>query len=283
MFAWSRYTFTVDSSMPSAWQANILDSIRQVDDLMEPDWAQLALGPASVAFVPWSGFMTLPGASTLATADAGALVYTSGDVGQAAYIAAQAEAWGATTWLHEVMHVFGLADQPFTPGDLSLMGYADPNATGLTVDVVEAVQGAYGPDSGDNRIVLTGRANGVVKGGAGRDTIEGAAGAEVIYGNTGDDILVGGGNADTLFGGQGADLLRGGDGDDVLYGNLANDTLSCGVGLDRLYGGQGDDIVYGGDGDTVFGGVGADTIWATPLTVIGQHDPADTIMQWFGV
>ncbi|MEQ9416653.1 MAG: calcium-binding protein [Salinisphaeraceae bacterium] len=273
---WASYTFTIDASLPASWQANILAAVDRVDDTAEPDWTELALGPATVAFVPWAGFMTLPGADALAGADAGFLGY-----GSASYIAAQTEVWGPTTWLHELTHVFGLEDLPFTPGNISLMGYVDPNPTGLTADVVKAVQDAFGPDSGDNEIVLTGASTARVSGGHGADTLRGSAdAADLLYGNQDGDRLSGLAGDDTLYGGQDADQLFGGDGADVLYGNLGADTLSGGAGPDVLYGGQANDVIFAGAGDTVFGGLGADTIWAHPLAVIGQQDPNDTIMEW---
>lgn len=180
--------------------------------------------------------------------------------------------------LHEIGHAFGLRDRPFASGSESLYGYAEPHATGLTADAIEFVQAGLGTSGRDDRIVVTGTAAGRIGGGHGADTINGAAGAETIYGNQGSDVVLGGAGDDIVFGGQDADTLAGGDGSDVLYGNLASDTLSGGAGPDLLYGGQGGDAIFAGAGDTVWGGLGADTIWADPLTVIGQYDPADTIL-----
>lgn len=270
------FTFTVDSGLPEEWQANILTSVHQIDELMEPDWTRLDVGPAAVAFVPWAGFMTLPGASALAGADAGALVYPT-----AAYVSAQAEVWKAL-WLHEFGgHVVaGLPDRPFTAGSASLMGYQDPEPTGLTYDVVEAIQDRYRPDSGDNVITITGTTPGRVFEGAGNGTVNGSDhAADMIYGNQGNDRLYGNGGADILYGGQDADLLDGGAGDDAAYGNLGNDTLSAGAGNDSLFGGQGDDLLIGIDGaNLLVGGLGNDTYRAGgDDTVVGFQDGIDTL------
>src|SRR3546814_2559013 len=193
---------------------------------------------------------------------------------------ARALASGWDPWvvaLHEIGHAFGLHDRPLATGSESLYGYAAPHAGGLTADAVEFVQRDLGASGRDDRIEITGHADGSVSGGRGADTVHGGAGNAILYGNQENDVLLAVGGDDILFGGQGDDRLGGGEGADVLYGNLADDILTGGAGSDRLYGGQGDDEIFAGAGDTVWGGVGADTLWVHPLTVIGQHDPADTI------
>lgn len=273
--------YTIDSGLPTFWRPAIEAAVAQWDDVLASDFSEITLGPSPLAFVPLDAALALPGVPANWRPDAVNVVVHDGAVGIASYVGLDdAGSWDAAVMaLHEVGHMFSLSDLPLTGGDLSLMGYGSPRPTGLTADVVEFAQ-LLGADEGDNRITLTGRANGTIRGGAGRDTIEGADGAEVIYGNQGDDNLTGGDGSDVLFGGQDNDRLSGGTGNDLLYGNLGADTLIGGAGLDWMHGGQGNDLLYGGDGDTVLGGLGADTIWATPLTVIGSPDPADTIREW---
>lgn len=271
--------YTIDSSVSPTWQAHIRWAVGQIDDLIETDFTEVPLGPAPLAFVPWPAFMTLPGSGALAGADAGNLTYTSGGVGTASYIAADTEAWGPVTWLHELTHTFGTVDLPLTSGSASLMGYLDPDPIGMTADVVEFLQ-QLGADSGGNQIVLTGTTGGKrVMGGAGADTLLGSADAgDLLYGNQDDDLMDGAGGADTLYGGQGIDTASGGDGADVLYGNLEDDVLRGGDGADWLHGGQGNDTLYGGDGaDSLYGGVGNDVIYADALDRVFGGAGADTV------
>lgn len=191
-------------------------------------------------------------------------------------------AWDrAAVWAHEAGHAEGEGD--ILGAADSLYSYTDIHDEPSQLDT-ERWQSWFGPNDGSTAFHAGdgGTVSAGIRGGGGDDTIWGDGGDDVLYGNAGDDVLDGGEDGDTLYGGQGNDAIAGGDDADVLYGNLGNDTLEGGAGADWLHGGQGDDVVYGGAGDTIFGGVGADTLYAHPLAVIGQTDPADTILEWIG-
>ena len=187
-------------------------------------------------------------------------------------------------WAHEAGHAEGEVD--IVGAADSIYSYADVHDEPSQADT-ERWQDLFGPNdgptafhAGDGSSTPGGPG---IRGGGGADTIWGDDGADRVYGNQGSDLLDGGTGDDTLYGGQDDDRLYGGGKEDVLYGNLGSDTLSGGAGLDVLYGGQGDDAIHAGEGDTVIGGLGSDTIWAHPLAIIGQHDPADVILDWIGV
>lgn len=283
MIFWpSRITYSIDLEV-SSWSGAISRAVSAWDDVVTNDFTRVT-GPATLTFVPLSEALAIAGLPPTSNYLALNVTFHRGTSGIYSYVGLDT-AYPWDPWvmaLHEVGHMFGLVDRPYADGRTSLYGYQYPHPTGLTADAVQSAQ-LLGADEGDNRIALTGRANGTVKGGFGRDTIEGADGSEIIYGNQGSDWLMGGGSADTIFGGQDADMVRGGVGNDVLYGNMAADTLSGGLGRDRLYGGQGDDLIYAGAGDTVWGGLGTDTIYADRLAVIGQADPADVVLYVVGV
>lgn len=278
----STITYTVDATLafdPSAieralagWQSVLPYSFLRV--AMHGQFVMAPLADVLHAFrIDWS-----PVALNVTVAD------TAAATGMASYIGLDLERALLDGWepwvlvLHEIGHAFGLADRPAATGSESLYGYAAPHPAGLTADAIEFVQAGLGSSPRDDRIAVTGSAAGRIRGGPGRDTVVAGAGDEVIYGNRHGDHLLGGAGDDTVYGGQDDDRIAGGDSADVLYGNLGGDTLSGGPGPDRLYGGQGDDVIHAGAGDTVWGGRGADTIWAHPLTVIGQHDPLDSIL-----
>lgn len=279
VFTWANsITYAIDPDV-AGWRSSITRAIRAWDDVVRNDFTEVASN-ATLSFVPLSDALWIAGLPQNTNLLALNVTFHRGASGISSYVGLD-ETGDWDPWvvaLHEIGHMFGLVDRPYADGRTSLYGYASPHPAGLTADAVQYAQTASGADEGNNSIVLTGRANGTIKGGFGRDTIQGADGAEIIYGNQDNDALFGGASADTLFGGQGADIVYGGSGNDVLYGNMANDTLSGAGGYDRLYGGQGDDLILAGDFDTVIGGLGADTIYATRLTVIGQYDPADTIL-----
>lgn len=193
------------------------------------------------------------------------------------------------TLIHEGGHVLGLGHNDHAWSVMaSSQNVAAPYITDYDAAVARSIYGAPAAlpvirGTNDADVLVGGSADDVVRGMAGDDLLFGFGGSDVLYGNQGADKLSGGEANDTLYGGQGDDLQSGGDGADVLYGNLGDDTLYGGDGPDLLFGGQGDDVMFVGAGDTVVGGLGADTIYADPLAVIGQHDPADVIVEWFGV
>lgn len=278
----STITYTVDSGL--TWDDPVIErALRAWESVLPHSFAEVPLG-GLLAMAPLDAVLEAFDIDARPIAVNVTLVETDSLLGVASYVGLDHDRVLAAGWepwvvvLHEVGHAFGLRDRPAATGTESLYGYAAPHATGLTADAIDFVQSGLGASPRADRIDVAGAAAGRISGGAGADTVVGAAGSEVIYGNTGGDLLLGGLGADTLFGGQDFDRLQGGDGDDVLYGNLGADTLSGGAGADRLYGGRDGDSIFAGPGDTVWGGLGADTVWAHPLAVIGQHDPADTIL-----
>ncbi|GHC48837.1 calcium-binding protein [Neogemmobacter tilapiae] len=105
--------------------------------------------------------------------------------------------------------------------------------------------------AGDDRMILTGRAD-MMMGGAGHDTMLGGNGGDVLTGEAGNDRVLGENGNDYLFSGTGADRLFGGKGNDLLVGEEGADQLFGGAGADTLYGDLGKDGLTGGAGADTF-------------------------------
>lgn len=153
--------------------------------------------------------------------------------------------------------------------------------------------GNFTSGSGNDQLLLSGRANNGISGGAGNDTINPGLGIDFVYGSSGIDLLildysqgdeahVGGvitnshmqrldlntqAVIDSVYivdfnrydftGGSKADVLLGGDLDDRLVGNGGNDTLGMGWGSDTAQGGAGNDTITASGGS---GGYGVDLV-----------------------
>ena len=285
MITWSQspILYTIDASLGIEWRAAIMQSLDDWMSVVPYTFNEIPLGAAQLVFAPVSAVLALPGVPVGYTPDNVNVTFTNPDgSGVISYVGLGNSSWPKhIVALHEIGHMFGIEDRPLTYGDVSLYGYQFPRPTGLTADIFDDVQ-QDGASPRDDHVIVTGSSRGILSCGAGRDTVSGSHGDEIIYGNTGDDTISGAAGSDILYGGQDRDALDGGSDADILYGNRGDDTLVGGDGADWLHGGQENDIIYGGDRDTVIGGLGNDVLYVTKLTVIGQLDPGDVVIEWIG-
>jgi Ca2+-binding RTX toxin-like protein len=156
--------------------------------------------------------------------------------------------------------------------------YAD-SSSGVTVDLMQSVQGGVGDAAGDKLIgieaILGSNWNDVLRGGTGNDTLNGGAGEDLLEGRAGADTLIGGDGTDTAtYAGSNAavdiNLFRAtqsgghasGDmlsGIEHIVGSKYGDRITGSGESNLLNGGAGDDWLNGSWGsDTLTGGAGRD-------------------------
>jgi Ca2+-binding RTX toxin-like protein len=182
------------------------------------------------------------------------------------------------------------ANGPGTEGRYAVTGssYADKIVNSGRIEGIVDLGG--GDDLFDGRLGLI---QGAAAGADGDDTLLSGAAAETLLGGEGQDWLDGGDGADSLSGGAGANQVFAGsgndsitseDGDDKLNGEAGDDWLQSDRGNDSLSGGDGADTLTGGDGDdTLAGGAGDDLLeaWDDRDQASGG-DGNDTISAWGG-